>query len=331
MFKDGQSKGSRLLKKGEVETLADKVYPEKETVSKPVPPGEEVSHYMKKYKAGRKSKHGGKLSTGSKVKSQKQAVAIGLSVARERGADVPKSSKVKKGSCIVPGVGLMKGDITAFENLRKKLVTAPKASEGAGKKTDVFGKWEPIPHGTHGGMRKWTGSGYVYSYPTTASAGQAFDHHMQRGQHHLGRASDSHSSLMDALAGKKVPHATVLNHPEYKKYKESMARSQHHYSVAHNASALQRSGESAAKKKLILTPAERRHLRLLAAHEKDRGKTNKTLPKIKVEDSKAWLQSQKKALKGKRDLLDKLHKELSGIRRHMKKSFGDDGSVVVGR
>jgi hypothetical protein len=56
-----------------------------------------VGEVMREYKSGKlKSGKGGR---GGKVKSRKQAIAIGLSEARERGAKVPKKkSAVKKGA-----------------------------------------------------------------------------------------------------------------------------------------------------------------------------------------------------------------------------------------
>ena len=56
--------------------------------------GEEVRREMHRYKRGRaKSGRGGK---GGKVKSRKQAIAIGLSQARKRGAKVPKRASKKR-------------------------------------------------------------------------------------------------------------------------------------------------------------------------------------------------------------------------------------------
>lgn len=53
--------------------------------------GEEVKHAVHKYKRGKqKSGKGGK---GGKAKSRKQAIAIGLSKARKKGAKVPKKKK----------------------------------------------------------------------------------------------------------------------------------------------------------------------------------------------------------------------------------------------
>lgn len=50
--------------------------------------GEEVAREMRRYKRGTaKSGKGGK---GGKVKSRKQAIAIGLSKARKKGSRVPK-------------------------------------------------------------------------------------------------------------------------------------------------------------------------------------------------------------------------------------------------
>jgi len=50
--------------------------------------GEEVKNEMHRYKRGKaKSGRGGK---GGKVKSRKQAIAIGLSKARKKGKKVPK-------------------------------------------------------------------------------------------------------------------------------------------------------------------------------------------------------------------------------------------------
>lgn len=54
--------------------------------------GEEVKKAVRKQKKG--TLKSGK--TGKKVKSRKQAVAIGLSEARKKGAKVPKKSSKKK-------------------------------------------------------------------------------------------------------------------------------------------------------------------------------------------------------------------------------------------
>jgi len=51
---------------------------------------EEVMHEMKEGKL--------KTGTGKKVKSRKQAIAIGLSEAREKGEKVPKKQAPKKSS-----------------------------------------------------------------------------------------------------------------------------------------------------------------------------------------------------------------------------------------
>ena len=51
----------------------------------------EVGNEMRRYKRGKaKSGRGGK---GGKVKSRKQAIAIGLSKARKKGKKVPKKKK----------------------------------------------------------------------------------------------------------------------------------------------------------------------------------------------------------------------------------------------
>lgn len=321
-----KTKGSQM-DVGE-ETFADKVFPEKETVSKPVPKGEEVSHYMKIYKRGKAGKRGGKLSSGSKVKSRKQAIAIGLSVARQHGADVPAPPvKVKKKA--KKSIPCFSVDHSILKAVTVEEKSPPKLDAKKGSKVKVFGAWEAIPHGrVKGGMRRWLGTRWEYKYPSSAAAGQAKDHHMQQGQAGLGKAASAHSALMDAFAGKSVPMASILNHPEHKKYKEHMELSQHHYAVAHNAAAMERNWEKSPQHKVVLTPAERKHLRLLAAHAKEREKVSHKLPKVKAEDSKEWLRSQKRALQGKRDLLDKLHKELAGLRNSTKKSFEDLGSLV---
>jgi hypothetical protein len=55
--------------------------------------GDDVEKEMKRYKKGTaKSGPGGK---GGKVKSRKQAIAIGLSEARAKGKKVPKKAKKK--------------------------------------------------------------------------------------------------------------------------------------------------------------------------------------------------------------------------------------------
>ena len=57
----------------EGKTLADKVFPKKETVSKPVDPKNAVEHYMHKFK------HGVPLADGRQIESREQAIAIGMS------------------------------------------------------------------------------------------------------------------------------------------------------------------------------------------------------------------------------------------------------------
>lgn len=70
--------------------LADKVFPNKETVSKPVKPGDEVHHYLHRYK------HGIPLSsTGKPPVSRQQAIAIGLSEAKRGGGGGGKKGKDK--------------------------------------------------------------------------------------------------------------------------------------------------------------------------------------------------------------------------------------------
>lgn len=55
-----------------------------------------VAKVMREYKKGElRSGRGGK---GGKVKSREQAIAIGLSEAREAGAKVPRKKKAKKSS-----------------------------------------------------------------------------------------------------------------------------------------------------------------------------------------------------------------------------------------
>jgi hypothetical protein len=57
--------------------------------------GKEVENEMKRVKKGTaKSGRGGK---GGKVKSRKQAIAIGLSKARKKGKKVPKKATGRKG------------------------------------------------------------------------------------------------------------------------------------------------------------------------------------------------------------------------------------------
>jgi hypothetical protein len=54
--------------------------------------GEDVENEMKRYKKGTaKSGPGGK---GGKVKSRKQAIAIGLSKARKKGKKVPRKKRL---------------------------------------------------------------------------------------------------------------------------------------------------------------------------------------------------------------------------------------------
>ena len=53
--------------------------------------GEEVRREMHRYKRG--SAKSGKGGRGGKVKSRKQAIAIGLSKARKKGKEVPRRKK----------------------------------------------------------------------------------------------------------------------------------------------------------------------------------------------------------------------------------------------
>jgi hypothetical protein len=54
--------------------------------------GNDVENEMRRYKRGTaKSGRGGK---GGKVKSRKQAIAIGLSIARKKGKKVPRKKKL---------------------------------------------------------------------------------------------------------------------------------------------------------------------------------------------------------------------------------------------
>jgi hypothetical protein len=54
---------------------------------------EKVEETMREYKRGKL--HSGKGGKGGKVKSRKQAIAIGLSQARKKGAKVPKRKTSK--------------------------------------------------------------------------------------------------------------------------------------------------------------------------------------------------------------------------------------------
>jgi hypothetical protein len=56
--------------------------------------GEEVKREMHRYKRGKAKS--GKSGRGGKVKSRKQAIAIGLSKARKKGKKVPKRAKSKR-------------------------------------------------------------------------------------------------------------------------------------------------------------------------------------------------------------------------------------------
>jgi hypothetical protein len=57
--------------------------------------GKSVESAMRRRKRGTLKR--GKGGKGGKVKSRKQAIAIGLSEAREKGAKVPRKSSAKKG------------------------------------------------------------------------------------------------------------------------------------------------------------------------------------------------------------------------------------------
>ncbi len=56
--------------------------------------GKEVESEMRRYKRG--TARSGKRGRGGKVKSRKQAIAIGLSKARRKGKKVPKRPKKKR-------------------------------------------------------------------------------------------------------------------------------------------------------------------------------------------------------------------------------------------
>ncbi len=56
--------------------------------------GKEVESEMRRYKRG--TAKSGKGGRGGKVKSRKQAIAIGLSKARRKGKKVPKRPKKKR-------------------------------------------------------------------------------------------------------------------------------------------------------------------------------------------------------------------------------------------
>lgn len=78
--------------------------------------GDDVEREMRRYKKGTaKSGPGGR---GGRVKSRKQAIAIGLSEARKKGKKVPKKASKRK---------------TAKKATKKK--TAKKTSKQASKKT----------------------------------------------------------------------------------------------------------------------------------------------------------------------------------------------------
>lgn len=55
---------------------------------------EDVENEMRRYKKG--TAKSGKKGKGGKVKSRKQAIAIGLSKARKKGKKVPKKKSKKK-------------------------------------------------------------------------------------------------------------------------------------------------------------------------------------------------------------------------------------------
>ena len=56
--------------------------------------GKEVEGEMRRFKRG--TAKSGKGGRGGKVKSRKQAIAIGLSKARRKGKKVPKRAKTKR-------------------------------------------------------------------------------------------------------------------------------------------------------------------------------------------------------------------------------------------
>jgi hypothetical protein len=66
------------MNKSHRDKFADKVLPGAENLSKPTKPGDEVGHYMRKYKNKTPLK-----STGKPIKSRDQALAIGLSEAKK--------------------------------------------------------------------------------------------------------------------------------------------------------------------------------------------------------------------------------------------------------
>jgi hypothetical protein len=88
-----KAKTSKKSTKASKQTTQNSKHAKKRRYSKGA--GKEVEKEMRRYKRGiAKSGRGG---TGGKVKSRKQAIAIGLSKARKKGKKVPKKRSSKSG------------------------------------------------------------------------------------------------------------------------------------------------------------------------------------------------------------------------------------------
>jgi hypothetical protein len=124
--------GFGIIIKGEHRDIAERVFPTKETLSKPIPRGKHpVEHYMHEYKH---------QTGGRPPQSKEQAIAIGLSVTRDRDRKRKQHQQHKFGV--------------------KKAVVAPgqPASADRDKASDPQGIshiWRPAPRSKLNRMRLW--------------------------------------------------------------------------------------------------------------------------------------------------------------------------------
>ena len=92
--------------------------------------GKSVESAMRRRKRG--TLKSGKGGRGGKVKSRKQAIAIGLSEAREKGAKVPRKRTSKKGGRKAAGKGGRKGG--AKKTTRKRGTRKSAGRKAGGRK-----------------------------------------------------------------------------------------------------------------------------------------------------------------------------------------------------
>lgn len=171
--------------------------PDKEDLSKPVPEGKEVEHYVHKWK------HGEPLSTTKKPPvSREQAIAIGLSEARKgngtsfktRNADDPDG-----------------GGQTDAKPWDDPPGSGPGAQVNKGNGPPGQG-WSGIPGGHANGYRKRSGNRWTYWYPSGAHA----RHDKQMHQKHM----DKHKPEMDK-ADRKVQRLRGQSRKQYETAKQN--------------------------------------------------------------------------------------------------------------